>query len=495
MDTYDDTGAAQQALKTEFARDQWAAEDPTQNLKAERAVLGSVMIDSSADVEQSAIMWAKIEKELEVSDFRSPAHQQIYLAMQQAVSEALPIDIITISTILKDRQQFEKIGGAVTMLELSNETPTAIHLPHYIGLVKRATQLRRWDKASERLRQTIWQGAKVDQVRGLIEEMLQGPEGEQQETQVYHISEVIAGEMEALESRRNGPMTGLTGISTPIDDLDYYTAGFQPSDLILLAARPSMGKSALAQQMAVFAAEKHQQPVLLYSLEMSREQMVIRMLCSEAQVEGNRFRKGMLTEDEWYRIREAADRLCDLSLYICDSTGITVREMLLQARKLKDKQGLCLVLVDYLQIVRSSGRSSGNRVQEVGQIATDLKDMARSLYVPVVALAQLSRNVENRPDKRPMLSDLRESGNLEAAADLVLMLHREAYYKGKSDVHIDGPEEDVETAEIIIAKHRNGPTGTVQAVFVPKFAHFAPLDDRYQGSAPAAPPLEVGWND
>ncbi len=462
-----------------------------QNLEAEQAVLGSMLLQRAA-VERAAEI-------LKPDDFYRDAHRYIFEAILSIAQNDEPVEVLTVSEELTSRSRLENVGGVNYLINLLDAPTTAANAEYYARLVEEKSILRRLMDAGTQIQGLAY--SEFDQVDEVVDraERIVFEVGQRRTGQFFsELRPLLDQELDRIEKRyENKGIT--TGRQTPFDDLNYKTAGLQPSDLIIVAARPSMGKTALTVQMAQFVALNENTPVAIFSLEMSKEQLVARMICSEAKVDQNRLRTGSLIPDDWQRVGEAISRLAEAPVFIDDSPDISAMEMRAKCRRLKaERGGLGLIMIDYLQLMRGHKRTE-NRNQEIAEIARAIKGLARELQVPVIALSQLSRAVESRPDKRPMLSDLRESGSIEAEADIVMFIYREAYYKQKEAKSADqqaeemqkpsseeNDRESIEVAELIIAKQRNGPTGPVKVGFIPKYARFENLApdqyDSYSGS-------------
>lgn len=454
---------------------------PPHNIEAEQSVLGSMMLDRSAAEKAIEI--------LQTIDFYRPAHQEIFDSLFSLTLKDEPVDMITLSEELKKRNKLDDCGGGEYLIALVETVPTAANVEYYSKIVEQKSTLRKLIQAASQI--TSLAHKEDEEIEDITEkaEQLVFSVGQKRMGEFFRpITPLINSAWEWIDKRHNDKGIS-SGISTGFNKIDSLTNGFQPSDFIILAARPSMGKTALALDMGVNAALRGGQSVAIFSLEMSAEQLVQRMLCAEAKADAHRLRSGHFRDDEWGKLADAASRLYDAPIYIDDSTGTSSLAMRAKCRRLKAEKGLGLVIVDYLQLMQSSKKTE-NRQQEISDIARGLKSLAREMRCPVVALSQLSRAVEKRDDKRPMLSDLRESGSLEAEADLVAMLYRAEYYNkkeisdvdalsGKSDRYKDPSDKQLEVTEIIIAKHRNGPTGTVRIGFIPEFASFQNLAEGY----------------
>ncbi|MHB0913898.1 MAG: replicative DNA helicase [Armatimonadota bacterium] len=456
---------------------------PPQNLEAEQSTLGSMMIDHGA-LEKGVDM-------LRPEDFYREAHNQIFDALISLAERNEPVDIVTVQEELRGRKKLEAVGGTEYLMALIDSVPTSSNLEHYAKIVEEKAILRRMIDACSQI--ISLSHGQVDEVEGLVD---------QAERLIFQISQkrmgdyfsplsVLAHEaFERIETQYN-EKTEISGLKTGFTQLDKITAGLQKSDLIIVAARPSMGKTAFCLDIARHTAIQQKQPVAIFSLEMAKEQLTVRLICSESKVDSHRLRTGHINDSDWRPLADGVGRLYTAPIYIDDSTGASALQMRAKCRRLKAEHGLGLIVIDYLQLMQSSRRTE-NRTQEIGEIARSLKGLARELQVPVIALSQLSRNVEQRPNKRPMLSDLRESGSIEAEADVVMFLYRDSYYKEKEImVGEDGSAQDVltgedatkadNTAEVIIGKQRNGPTGTIKLAFVPKFACFENLEEFREG--------------
>lgn len=453
---------------------------PPQNLEAEQSTLGSMMLERSA-----------LEKGMEIlkgDDFYRPNHQEIYDALMSLAERDEPVDLITLQEELRKRGRLEDCGGTEYLMALVESVPTAANIEYYAKIVERKSILRKLIAAgTEIIGLAQNEDEEIDAVTDRAEQLVFGVAQRRIGEYFRSITPLVNQTWEWIEKRYHEKGEA-SGIATGFNKLDHMTSGFQPSDFIIIAARPSMGKTALALNMALHAAAENQKTVAIFSIEMSAEQLVQRMVCTLARANAHRLRTGYFQDDEWRLIAEASNKLYGAPIYIDDTTDLTHLAMRAKCRRLKAEHGLSMVVVDYLQLMRSH-RNTENRNQEISEIARGLKSLARELHVPVIALSQLSRAVEKREDKRPMLSDLRESGSIEAEADLVMMLYRPDYYNIKEvedtesirgrDGGADDSKRNVEVTEILISKHRNGPTGTVKVGFVKEFASFENL---YEGA-------------
>lgn len=433
---------------------------PPQNIEAEQAVLGAMLI------EREAI--AKVLEILQAPAFYREAHRLIFQAMVQLFERNEAVDIVTVVEELRRQNKLEEAGGIAYVTALANSVPTAANVTYHAKIVEEKALLRSLINAATEIATLGYEAEQeVPAIIDEAEKKILAVANRRDNRAFVPIKDIVLDAFQKIEQLYTSK-GGLTGIPTGFKDFDRLTSGLQPSDLILIAARPSMGKTALCLNMAQHIAIRHQLPVAFFSLEMSKEQLVQRMLCAEAPVDSQRLRCGDLAEDDWRKLVAAADRLSTAPIFIDDSPGISVMEMRAKARRLKLEHGLKVVFIDYLQLIQGglTGRSE-NRQQEISEISRALKSLARELNVPVVALSQLSRSVESRQVKKPLLSDLRESGSLEQDADVVAFLYREDYY--------DPDTEKKNITELIVAKQRNGPVDTVQLFFHKPFTRFADL--------------------
>ncbi len=437
---------------------------PPQNIEAEQAVLGSMLIEKEAI--------ARVTEFLKGRDFYRDAHKVIFEAMLELFGSGEAVDIVTLTEELKKRGKLEDVGGIAYITSLSNSVPTAANVVYYGKIVEEKSLLRGLINASTEIAEMSYEGSEdakniVDRAEKLILEV-----SENKGTRDFTpISDIVIGAFDKIEELYKSKGS-ITGLSSGFKDLDRLTSGLQPSDLILVAARPSMGKTAFTLNIASHVGIREKQTVAFFSLEMSKEQLVQRMLCAEAPIDSQRLRIGEVEEKDWPKIIQAADKLSSAPIFIDDTPGITVMEMRAKARRLKKESDLKLIIIDYLQLMQGSGKNNGdNRQQEISEISRSLKALAREMDVPIIALSQLSRSVETRQVKKPMLSDLRESGSLEQDADIVAFLYREDYYNPDA--------ENKNVTDVIIAKHRNGPVDTIQLFFHKQFTKFCDLS-RFQ---------------
>ena len=436
---------------------------PPHDLEAEQAILGSMLTDKDAVI--SAI------EVLREEDFYREDNKAIYGAIFNLYNRAEPVDIITVKSELESMGKFEQVGGLEYLAELPEKVPTTANAMKYIKIVEEKSTLRRLIKTANEIIDLGY-----DQTED-VEDIMEGAEKKifnimQEKNQKGYspLKDVLVESFTQLEELYNKKQH-ITGVPTGFTELDYKTAGLHGSELILIAARPAMGKTAFALNIATNAAVRANVPVAVFSLEMSKEQLVNRILCSEAMVDSNKVRTGKLEEDDWAKLAGAIGPLSEAEIYIDDTPGINVTEIRAKCRKLKLEKNIGMVVIDYLQLVQGSNKRNGSREQEISEISRSLKILAKELNVPVIALSQLSRAAEQRPDHRPMLSDLRESGAIEQDADIVTFLYRDDYYNKDSE------KKDI--AEVIIAKHRGGSTGTVELLWLGSYTKFVNLERRF----------------
>lgn len=436
---------------------------PPQNVDAEKSLLGAVLIDEET--------LSDISEHVTVKDFYEKRHGIIYGGMMRLYERHKPVDLLTLTDELKRKKELDTVGGSAYLTELTNYVPTAAHAEAYAELVAQKAVRRRLIRASGEISELGYDEETTTQ------ELLEKAEAElfsvsdqSLKQDLVSIESILTESFDRMEElhRNKG---ALRGIRTGYRDLDNMTAGLQRSDLIILAARPAMGKTTLVTNLAYNVATVAKQPVLFFSLEMSKEQLVDRMLADASGVDAWNIRTGNLSDDDFSKLSEAMGELAEAPIFIDDTPGLSVLEMRTKARRAMHENPLGLIVVDYLQLMQGSGRDNGNRVQEVSEISRGLKLIARELNVPLVALSQLSRSVESRSPQIPQLADLRESGSIEQDADIVMFIYREAYYN---------PETERENiTDLIIAKHRNGPTGKVELYFHPERLRFVSLDRKH----------------
>ena len=437
---------------------------PPQNLEAEQSVLGAMLIDNDAITTVAEILRAV--------DFYKEAHQKVFQSIMDLQSDAEPVDLVTLSEKLRNEGQLEAVGGIDFLTELANAVPTSAHALYYAKIVEEKSLLRQLISASTKIVGMSYD--EPDEVEKILDEAekLIFEVSQRTSTQDFvPVKEVLMDTFDKIEQLYHN-QGNVTGIPTGFLDLDKNLSGFQHSDLIILAARPSMGKTTLALNMAQHIAIREQRPVAIFSLEMSKDQLVQRMLCAEANINAHRLRTGNLASEDWPKLTDSVGPLSEAALFIDDTAALSVMEMRAKARRLKAEHGLDAIFVDYLQLMHGD-KNPENRQQEISQISRSLKALAKELNVPVIALSQLSRAVEQRQDKRPMLSDLLESGGIEANADVVMFIYRDDYYNRDS--------EQQNIAEVIVAKQRNGPIGTINLLFKNEFNKFLSTDYKYEG--------------
>ncbi|AUO06458.1 DNA helicase [Paenibacillus jamilae] len=431
---------------------------PPQNLEAEQAVIGSILLQSEALI-------TAMER-VQTEDFYDKAHQMIYEAMIELGESGQPIDLVTLTSKIQDKGQLEDIGGVSYLAKLAHGVPTAANVDYYAQIIEEKAMLRRLIRAAT---QIVSEGySNGEDVAGMLSdaerkimEISNGRSG----SGFIAIRDVVMEVFDRVELLHQNK-GNTTGIPSGFVDLDKMTAGFQRNDLIIVAARPSVGKTAFALNIAQNVAVRAKETVAIFSLEMSAAQLVQRMICAEANLDANVMRTGEFKgDDDWAKLTMGIAALSEAEIYIDDTPGITVADIRAKCRRLKAEKGLGMIVIDYLQLIHGRGKAGENRQQEVSEISRTLKQIARELEVPVIALSQLSRGVEQRQDKRPMMSDLRESGSIEQDADIVAFLYRDDYYNQET--------EKKNIIEIIIAKQRNGPVGTVELVFLKNYNKFA----------------------
>jgi len=429
---------------------------PPQNIEAEAALLSAILLDNST--------LDDVVELLAPSDFYRTAHQKILACMIDLSESGEPIDLVTLTNILKDRGELDRIGGATHLSKLIDEVPMAVNAEHYAKIVHDKATLRRLiEKGYAIIKNCYDQQENVAEIIDFAESCIFEVSERKVKPSFFEVRELIDNGYDTLQSRQNSKGVP-TGLPTGFKGLDSLTCGLQNSDLIILAARPSMGKTAFALNVARNAAVESEVPVAIFSLEMSKEQLVLRLLNAESNVSSNRFRDGFLSREDWENIDRACNTFYNAPIYIDDSADNSALTIRAKSRRLKMEKGLGLIIIDYLQLMKVA-RVSERRDLEISEISKSLKGLAKELDIPVVALSQLNRQLERRDDKRPRLSDLRESGSLEQDADVVAFIHREEVYKKKEDkLPYEGK------AELIIAKQRNGPTDSLPLAFLKTFS-------------------------
>jgi replicative DNA helicase len=442
------------------------------SLEAEQTVLGALLVDPDGIIKVSDVLAAE--------DFYDPTYREVYAAIYELYQSHQPVDIVTVTAKLQDAKRIQDVGGSVFLAELTSKVPTAAHIYKYAQIVKTKAVHRRIIQAGEKIKGL---GYDVDrEIPDLLEEV---------EKTVFHISstflkekfihikEILSSRYEKFAEMHESKDSSIKGVPTGFQAIDNKLSGFQPSDLIIIAARPSMGKTSLALNIAQNAAIKNNKTVAIFSLEMSKEQLVDRLFASMLGVDSWKLQKGKLEDRDFQNMGPIMDDLSKANIFIDDSMGSSIPELRAKARRLQMENGLDLVIVDFLQLMSTGNQSfAGNRVQEISEISRSLKMLGRELKIPVVALSQLSRAVESRPGNIPQLSDLRESGSIEQDADVVLMMYREDYYEEDSD--------RPGVTDIYIRKHRNGPTGRVELMFKKEQMRFYDIDKTHADAAVGA---------
>lgn len=446
---------------------------PPQSIEAEQAVLGAILLDS--DVFISVLEYVSAD------DFYSRANQLIFEAMEELNRDDEAIDALTVQQKLNNMHMLENVGGYEYIFQLANDTPTAANAEYYARIIEEKSLLRKLIQASNKIaRDSFEQEESVSVILDEAEKSILNVAENRNRNGFIHIRDVVFESMQNLDDlSKNGQ--DVTGIPTGYPDLDAMTAGLQPEELIILAARPAVGKTAFALNIAQNVATKQDGVVAVFSLEMGAGSLVNRMICAEGSINAGHLRTGQLTEDEWSDLIVASGALSEADIYIDDTPGIRVTEIRSKSRRLLKERGrLDLIVIDYLQLIEGSGKRNENRQQEVSDISRQLKKIAKELHVPVIALSQLSRGVEQRQDKRPVLSDIRESGSIEQDADIVAFLYRDDYYERGEGEDDDGGEPRLEDniVEVIIEKNRSGARGTVKLIFTKEFNKFSSVSFR-----------------
>ena len=430
------------------------------NLEAERSILGAILLDDKAIY--------TVYETLRDNDFYLDGHRRIFGKMLALTNDSRAIDLITLKDELQRSDDLESVGGAAYLASLTDGLPRAINIEFYARIVREKTTLRRLIQISNEIMARSYQGEDTAQeILVEVEKQIFEIASHQFRTGFAPIDTLVSSVFKQIEEVSNRK-TKVTGLETGFTELDRMTAGLHPAELIIVAARPGLGKTSLCLNIAQHVAIKKRRTVALFSIEMSKEQLVKRLLCAEAEIDAHRINTGYMSREDWSRLSRASGALADTKIFIDDSAGISVAEMRSKARRLAMEHGLDLIIVDYLQLMSGSSQRYENRTQEISQISRGLKGLAKELSIPVIAVSQLSRAVEaRRGDHRPQLSDLRESGSIEQDADLVLFIFREEM--------VNPTPENTGVAELIIGKQRNGPTGTLQLAFIKQFTKFADL--------------------
>lgn len=435
---------------------------PPQNIEAEQSILGAILLDNDA--------LSKVLEVLSPEDFYRESHRKIFDAMIELFEKNEAVDLITVTDSLKRSNELDTVGGVTYLSGLVNQIPTSANVRYHSKIVKEKALLRALLRSATEIAAKVYESPmEADEMVDYAEKTIFDISDKRTKTSFFTLKDVIKSSFEMIEHLYD-KKEAVTGIPSGFRDLDELTTGFQPSDLIVIGGRPSMGKTALGLNIAQHVGLEMKEPVAVFSLEMSKEQLAMRMLCSEAMVDSNNVRKGFIRKEDWHRLTSAAGKLAEAPIFIDDSSSTTVLEMRAKARRLKmEHGGLSLVIVDYLQLMRGRGNFE-RREQEISEISRSLKGLAKELRVPVIALSQLNRGVEQRHDRRPTLADLRESGAIEQDADVIIFLYRDKVYSKESSSHED-------KAEVIIAKQRNGPTKTVHLTFLSHCTRFVPFTD------------------
>jgi replicative DNA helicase len=430
------------------------------NLEAERSILGAILLDDKALL--------SIFEILKAHDFYLEGHRKIFSKMLALSANARPIDLVTLKDELQRSDELESAGGAAYLASLTDGLPRAINIEHYAQIVQEKATLRKLIQISNEIMARSYQSEEsVEDILEHVEKTIFDLANQQFRSGFSPIEPLVSTVFRQIEEVSNRK-SHVTGLETGFAELDKMTAGLHPSDLVIVAARPGLGKTSLCLNIAQYVALKKHKTVGIFSLEMSKEQLVKRLLCAEAEIDSHRINTGFLSKEDWSRLSRASGDLSEASIYIDDTAGISVSEMRSKARRLSLERGLDLLIVDYLQLMSGSTQRYENRTQEISQISRGLKGLAKELNLPVVAVSQLSRAVEaRRGDHRPQLSDLRESGSIEQDADLVMFIYREEVFNPTA--------ENSGFAELIISKQRNGPTGSLQVAFIKQFTKFADL--------------------
>jgi replicative DNA helicase len=440
-----------------------AAKLPPQNLDAEKSILGAVLIDEN--------VLTRVSDSIKAEDFYDPRHERIFAAMIRLYERHQPVDLLTLSDELKKQDHLEEAGGTDYISELTNQVPTAAHAESYAEIIVQNAMRRRLITASGTIAELAFDESKAsDELLESAEQELFAISDKAGKKDMVSLEQILVESFDRLEELHKNK-GALRGVRTGFRDLDGMTAGLQRSDLIILAARPAMGKTTLVTNLAYNVATLAKQAVLFFSLEMGKEQLVDRMLADAAGVDAWNIRTGNLSDQDFEKLSRAMGEMAEAPIFIDDTPGVTVLDLRTKARRAAHDHPLGLIIIDYLQLMQGSGRSGDNRVQEVSEISRGLKLVARELNVPVIALSQLSRSVENRSPQIPQLADLRESGSIEQDADIVAFIYREAYYNPET--------EFPNITDLIIAKHRNGPTGKVELYFDPERLKFMDLDKQH----------------
>jgi replicative DNA helicase len=433
---------------------------PPHDLDAERAVLGSILLSNEA-------VYSAVE-EIEAEDFYRPQHRLVFGAMVELTKRSEPVDVVTLTSLLRSLDQLETVGGVPSVVELAEAVPTAANVKYYLNIVREKAMLRKLIEAATHIAADAYEASQPEEAVDAAEQAIFEIAKAKANKGVTPIADVVTTVFQRIEKLAE-ERKPITGVSTGLHQLDVKTAGLQPSDLIIVAGRPSMGKTAFSLGMGLHSAIQEGRTVAVFSLEMSKESLVTRMLCSDGRIDSARLRGGILNEEDWPKLARAAGRISEAPIFIDDTGSISALELRAKCRRLAAERGLDLIVVDYLQLMRGSSQAQ-SREQEISEISRGLKALAKELAVPVVALSQLNRGVESRTDKRPVLADLRESGAIEQDADVIMFVYRDEVYNKET--------QDKGVAEIIVGKQRNGPVGTVRCKFFHEFTRFDNLAEQ-----------------
>jgi replicative DNA helicase len=435
---------------------------PPQNIEAEQSVLGAILIDNNA-------LTAALEL-LTHEDFYKESHRKIFIGMSELFDRNEPIDIVTLTDHLNGKNDLDQVGGSRYLTALAMTIPTSANIRYHCRIVREKSMLRGLLRSVTDIARNVYDGElDAEELIDYAEKTIFDLSDKRIKVSFSSLKDVIKDSFQMIEQLYDKKEM-VTGVPTGFASLDELTTGLQRSDLVIIGGRPSMGKTAFSLNIAQHVGVHMKEPVAIFSLEMSKEQLAFRMLCSEAMVDSNSIRKGFIRKEDWHRLTNAAGNLASAPIFIDDSAGITVLEMRAKARRLKAEHGLSLVIVDYLQLMRGRGNAE-RREQEISEISRSLKGLAKELRVPVIALSQLNRGVESRTEKKPTLADLRESGAIEQDADVIIFLYRDEVYNRKK-------EDNKGKAEIIVAKQRNGPTGEIPLTFISHCTRFTNFTDR-----------------
>jgi len=441
---------------------------PPQNIEAEKSVLGSVLIDSESFIKIADILYS--------ADFYDDKNKLIYEAVEKMFQKSIPIDLVTLTEQLRKSKKIKTVGNSY-LSDLASKMPSSAHIEEHARIVADKAALRRLiSTSSDIIERAFEAGDDSSQVLDKAESMIFAVSEKHHRSNFISIHDALSETYERLERLHEEKSSGVRGLSTGYTDLDFYLSGFQPSDLAILAARPAMGKTALALNMALHIAMKLEVPVALFSLEMSKDQLIERLLCTDAAIDSWKMRTGKLSDEDFSRLGESMGRLSEAKIFIDDTPNVNISELRAKARRLQSQHNIGFLIVDYLQLMQGDKGSyaEGNRVQEISEISRGMKALARELNIPILALSQLSRAVEQRSPQIPQLSDLRESGSLEQDADVVMFIYREDYYHKET--------ENKGVAEILIRKHRHGPTGDIKLYFVAEQLAFRSLEKSQETS-------------